>query len=99
MDDDLQNPPEEVLKLYNHARLGGWDVVYTRYAEKKHEGWRNLGSRFANKVADALLVGLSEATPNCAVLLSFECTIEGMGVDPRNPPLRWEAWDGREWNA
>src|SRR6187431_1701009 len=37
MDDDLQNPPEEVVKLYNHARLGGWDVVYTRYAEKKHE--------------------------------------------------------------
>ena len=55
MDDDLQNPPEEVLKLYDHARLGNWDVVYTRYAEKKHEGWRNLGSRFANRVADALL--------------------------------------------
>jgi undecaprenyl-phosphate 4-deoxy-4-formamido-L-arabinose transferase len=30
MDDDLQNPAEEVLKLYDHARLGGWDVVYTR---------------------------------------------------------------------
>ena len=35
--------------------LGGWDVVYTRYAVKKHAGWRNLGSRFANKVADWLL--------------------------------------------
>ena len=55
MDDDLQNPPEEVVKLYDHARLGNWDVVYTRYAEKKHDGWRNLGSRFANRVADTLL--------------------------------------------
>ena len=27
-------------------------MVYTRYAEKQHEGWRNLGSRFANEVAD-----------------------------------------------
>ena len=36
MDDDLQNPPEEVIRLYDHARLGGWDVVYTRYAVKQH---------------------------------------------------------------
>jgi len=68
MDDDLQNPPEEVLKLYDHARLGGWDVVYTRYAEKKHEGWRNLGSRFANRVADTLL-----DKPRGLYLSSFRC--------------------------
>jgi glycosyltransferase involved in cell wall biosynthesis len=55
MDDDLQNPPEEVIRLYDHARLGGWDVVYARYAAKQHEAWRNLGSRFANAVADRLL--------------------------------------------
>jgi glycosyltransferase involved in cell wall biosynthesis len=68
MDDDLQNPPEEVLKLYDHARLGGWDVVYTRYAEKKHEGWRNLGSRFANWVADQLM-----DKPPGLYLSSFRC--------------------------
>jgi glycosyltransferase involved in cell wall biosynthesis len=68
MDDDLQNPPEEVLKLYDHARLGNWDVVYTRYAEKKHEGWRNLGSHFANRVADALL-----DKPKGLYLSSFRC--------------------------
>jgi len=68
MDDDLQNPPEEVLKLYDHARKGGWDVVYTRYAVKEHEGWRNLGSRFANKVADLLL-----DKPKGLYLSSFRC--------------------------
>jgi undecaprenyl-phosphate 4-deoxy-4-formamido-L-arabinose transferase len=68
MDDDLQNPPEEVLKLYDHARLGHWDVVYTRYAEKKHEGWRNLGSRFANWVADQLM-----DKPKGLYLSSFRC--------------------------
>ena len=68
MDDDLQNPPEEVVRLYDHARRGGWDVVYTRYAEKKHEGWRNLGSRFANWVADLLL-----DKPKGLYLSSFRC--------------------------
>jgi glycosyltransferase involved in cell wall biosynthesis len=68
MDDDLQNPPEEVVKLYDHARLGGWDVVYTRYARKEHEGWRNLGSRFANGVADMLL-----DKPKGLYLSSFRC--------------------------
>jgi glycosyltransferase involved in cell wall biosynthesis len=68
MDDDLQNPPEEVLKLYDHARLGGWDVVYTRYAEKKHAIWRNIGSRFANQVADWLL-----DKPRGLYLSSFRC--------------------------
>jgi undecaprenyl-phosphate 4-deoxy-4-formamido-L-arabinose transferase len=68
MDDDLQNPPEEVLRLYDHARLGGWDVVYTRYAKKEHDGWRNIGSRFANGVADMLL-----DKPKGLYLSSFRC--------------------------
>ncbi len=68
MDDDLQNPPEEVIKLYDHARLGNWDVVYTRYATKQHAPWRNLGSRFANKVADWLL-----DKPPGLYLSSFRC--------------------------
>ncbi len=68
MDDDLQNPPEEVVRLYDHTRLGGWDVVYTRFAVKHHEGWRNIGSRFANAVADRLL-----DKPRGLYLSSFRC--------------------------
>jgi undecaprenyl-phosphate 4-deoxy-4-formamido-L-arabinose transferase len=68
MDDDLQNPPTEVLRLYDHARLGNWDVVYTRYAAKQHAPWRNLGSRFANAVADQLL-----DKPRGLYLSSFRC--------------------------
>ena len=68
MDDDLQNPPEEVIRLYDHARLGNWDVVYTHYATKQHAGWRNLGSRFANAVADRLL-----DKPRGLYLSSFRC--------------------------
>jgi undecaprenyl-phosphate 4-deoxy-4-formamido-L-arabinose transferase len=68
MDDDLQNPPEEVVRLYDHARTGNWDVVYTRYAVKQHAGWRNLGSRFANAVADRLM-----DKPRGLYLSSFRC--------------------------
>jgi undecaprenyl-phosphate 4-deoxy-4-formamido-L-arabinose transferase len=68
MDDDLQNPPEEVVRLFDHARNGSWDAVYTRYAVKQHSGWRNLGSRFANRVADVLL-----DKPKGLYLSSFRC--------------------------
>jgi len=49
MDDDLQNPPEEVAKLLHAIEAGGYDLVYGRYdSEKKHSGWRNLGSAVVN---------------------------------------------------
>ena len=68
MDDDLQNPPEEALKLYDHARSGGWDVVYARYAIKRHARWRNIGSRFVNLAANYLL-----EKPHGLYLSSFRC--------------------------
>jgi glycosyltransferase involved in cell wall biosynthesis len=68
IDDDLQNPIDEALRLYEHTRAGGWDVVYTRYAVKRHAAWRNLGSRFANRVADWLL-----DKPRGLYLSSFRC--------------------------
>ena len=55
MDDDLQNPPGEVKRLFEHARDGNYDAVYTYYAEKQHAAWRNLGSRFTNWCADRLI--------------------------------------------
>ncbi len=68
MDDDLQNPPEEVRRLFEHARDGGYDAVYTYYAEKKHAAWRNLGSRFTNWCADRLI-----DKPRGLYLSSFRC--------------------------
>lgn len=68
MDDDLQNPPEEVLKLWQFTRDHDFDVVYTRYADKQHAGWRNLGSRFTNWCADHLL-----DKPRGLYLSSFRC--------------------------
>lgn len=44
MDDDLQNPPEEIPRLL--AKLGeGFDVVYGFPERESHGFWRNLASR------------------------------------------------------
>jgi len=68
MDDDLQNPPSEVLKLLGHAQATGADVVYTWYQSKEHAAWRNWGSHFTNRVADVLL-----DKPKGLYLSSFRC--------------------------
>jgi predicted phage baseplate assembly protein len=46
---------------------------------------------------DTLLFGLSAAVPRCVVVLRLDSRVEGVGVDPRQPPLVWEAWDGQRW--
>lgn len=68
MDDDLQNPPSEVLKLLHTAQTEKRDIVYSAYEEKKHPGWRNLGSRLTNLLAD-----WSIDKPRGLYLSSFRC--------------------------
>lgn len=54
MDDDFQNPPTEVYKLYEEIQKG-YDVVYSRYADKRHSFFRNAGSWFNNLIAGWLI--------------------------------------------
>jgi glycosyltransferase involved in cell wall biosynthesis len=55
MDDDFQNPVSEVVKLVSFASNHSYDVVYTKYENKKHSLLRNLGSRLNDKVANVML--------------------------------------------
>lgn len=54
MDDDFQNPPEEVGRLVDEIEKG-FDVVYTHYPAKQDSFFRNLGSRFNDKMANIIL--------------------------------------------
>ena len=56
------------LAVIDHARKTGADAVYTFYETKEHATWRNLGSRFTNRVADWLL-----DKPRGLYLSSFRC--------------------------
>lgn len=59
IDDDLQNPPEEIPKLL--ARLAeGFDVVYGAPQKETHGLWRNLASQ-ATKIALQEVMGAETA--------------------------------------
>lgn len=49
------------------------------------------------KDGDALFLALSRPAPGCILLMRFDCELRGVGVDPTNPPIAWEAWSGSEW--
>lgn len=68
IDDDLQNPPEEALRLLEEARSKELDVVYGNYIVKQHNLFRNIGSNFANMTARFLL-----DLPHSFYLSSFRC--------------------------
>jgi undecaprenyl-phosphate 4-deoxy-4-formamido-L-arabinose transferase len=46
LDDDLQNPPEEIPKLIEELDRSGADVVYGVPREEEHGLWRDLASQF-----------------------------------------------------
>lgn len=54
MDDDFQNPPEEVMHLVAEIEKG-YDVVYTHYPVKRDSIFRNLGSTLNDKMATVIL--------------------------------------------
>jgi len=54
MDDDYQNPPEELVKLVDKIQLG-YDVVYSCYGKKQDSFYRNAGSYLHNKIATLVL--------------------------------------------
>jgi glycosyltransferase involved in cell wall biosynthesis len=68
LDDDGQNPPAEAVKLWQHARREGLDVVYGHYAQKEHSAFRNFGSWLTNRMTDWVL-----DKPKGFYLSSFRC--------------------------
>ena len=47
MDDDLQNPPSEIIHLYNKVKEG-YDVVFGKFPVKRHGPIRKLGTVLIN---------------------------------------------------
>ncbi len=43
---------------------------------------------------DALYLGYAEDLASHTLLLSVQSTLEGIGVNPQDPPWSWEYWDG-----
>src|ERR1700712_3253918 len=46
---------------------------------------------------NAMLLGFAESLAGMAIRLSVMAHAQGIGVDPRKPPLAWEVWNGEAW--
>jgi glycosyltransferase involved in cell wall biosynthesis len=55
LDDDGQNPPEEIIRMLDELKRKNYDVVYGHYIEKMHSRFRNIGSRFNDLIATLML--------------------------------------------
>lgn len=55
LDDDGQNPPEEIMSMLQELKSKNYDVVYGHYIDKQHSWFRNAGSRFTDRVATFML--------------------------------------------
>lgn len=68
MDDDGENRPEDAWRLFQAARSGSYDLVYSVYPKREHHWFRIWGSRFNGWVASLLL-----DKPRDLYLSSFKC--------------------------
>lgn len=68
LDDDGQNPPGEAVRLWEHAKSSGADVVFGHYEVKQHSAFRNFGSALTTRVTDWAL-----DKPHGFYLSSFRC--------------------------
>ncbi len=46
---------------------------------------------------DATYLGFGASVEGSLLRLSISASIEGIGVDPRFPPIVWECWSGEAW--
>ena len=93
VDADLDIVPCSLIALRSQPMGGG----LRNHSDTLHGGPGLACFGPVPEPGDALYVGLSDPVPRCAVALRFRCRIEGVGVDPGDPPLRWEAYDGNGW--
>ncbi|MEU7410129.1 putative baseplate assembly protein [Streptomyces sp. NPDC042638] len=91
--DELRIVPSELIRLVTAPR-GGEQADRTGALT---EGLDVRCFQAAPEPGDALLFGLPSAVPRCVVAVRLDSRVEGVGVDPRQPPLVWEAWDGGRW--
>ncbi|WP_432157995.1 putative baseplate assembly protein [Streptomyces sp. bgisy153] len=92
---ELRILPSELTRLVTAPR-GGEQTDRTRTLA---EGRDVPCFQAAPQPGDALLFGLPTAVPRCVVAVRLDSRVEGIGVDPRQPPLVWEAWDGGGWRV
>lgn len=82
LDDDMQNPPEEISKLLK--KLGeGYDVVYGIPQKEQHGFWRNIASQ-VTKIALQSAMG-AETARNVSAFRIFRTEVREAFADYQGP--------------
>lgn len=89
LDDDGQNPPDEAVRMWAHAKAQELDVVFGHYAVKQHSAWRNAGSWFTNRMTDWAL-----DKPPGFYLSSFRCVTALVAKEAAQNSGPWPYIDG-----
>jgi predicted phage baseplate assembly protein len=76
------------------SRAGERLIDYAPALEDRRQGLGVFSDR--PREHDALCLGFSNNLGGHSLAISLACRIEGIGVDPTDPPLAWEAWSGLE---
>ncbi|MBN0047615.1 putative baseplate assembly protein [Streptomyces actuosus] len=92
---ELRIVPSELTRLVTVPRTGD----RTDRTAELAEGRDVPCFQAVPEPGDALLFGLPLAVPHCVLAVRLDSRVEGVGVDPRQPPLVWEAWTGSRWEA
>ncbi len=82
MDDDLQNPPEEIPKLLEKLNEG-YDVVYGRPQFEQHGIWRNIAS-IITKLTMQNAMG-AETARNISAFRAFRTRLRNAFNNYQNP--------------
>jgi predicted phage baseplate assembly protein len=94
-EDDLRiDQPEHIAFLTS----SGPDRYVDRWEEFRYDRGRvRCFTSDPITPGDCFLLGFAGSLSGNVVQLSIDATIEGLGVDPLQPPLAWEIWSGSLW--
>jgi glycosyltransferase involved in cell wall biosynthesis len=99
MDDDLQNPPEEIPRLLERLAQG-FDVVYGSPAHQQHDPWRVMASQVTRLALQGMLG--AETARHVSAFRAFRTYIRDAFADYRSSFVSIDAlltWGTRKFSA
>lgn len=99
LDDDLQNPPEEIPKLVSALRAG-WDVVYGTPERMGHEPARNGASWLTKRILHAVLG--AETAREVSAFRAFRTSLRECFAQYRSPFVNLDvllSWGTRRFGS
>ncbi|MFZ9857000.1 MAG: glycosyltransferase family 2 protein [Roseiflexaceae bacterium] len=85
LDDDLQNPPEEIIHLIDSMRDGNHDVVFGRFVQKQHSLVRRFGSGMIRQMNNRIFMCPPDIVPTNFRLIRREVVDRMIGYRTAYP--------------